>query len=63
MKKGLAIFAIIAFASSFVACKKDYTCTCTYSGTTTTYKLGKMKKSDAESACAVYAIGGSSCTI
>lgn len=53
MKKVLAIFAIIAFASSFVACKKEYVCTCTFidgSVISTTYE--KMKKSDAKDQCA-----------
>lgn len=63
MKKGLAIFAIVAFASSFVACKKDYTCTCTSGTSTFTYNLGKQSKKNAETQCAVYATGGWTCSI
>ena len=56
--------AIITFASTFVACKKEYTCTCTSTGgVTSSIKLSKMSKSDAKTTCAAYEIGGSSCTI
>jgi len=55
MKKAIAILSIVAFAASFTACKKDYTCKCTYdlSGTSTTisYEYTKVKKADAEEAC------------
>ena len=58
MKKVLAIVAIVAFAASFSACKKDYTC-CYYDsagvkiatagyGCTTT-KMSKKDKEDLES--------------
>ena len=55
MKKVLAILAIAAFATSFTACKKDYTCTCSHDllGTTTPtmYEFEKVKKDEAETAC------------
>ncbi|MFH1321878.1 MAG: hypothetical protein ABII90_14660 [Bacteroidota bacterium] len=51
MKKVLAIIAIVAFAASFSACKKDYTCSCTVSGLTITAEFLKVKKADAEDSC------------
>ena len=55
MKKVLTILAIAAFATSFTACKKDYTCTCTHdllgASTATTYEYEKAKKDVAEQAC------------
>lgn len=51
MKRALAIFAIIAFASSFVACKKAYTCTLDDGSVVTTDYMSKKKKA-AEDACA-----------
>lgn len=64
MKKGLAIFTIIAFASTFVACKKEYTCTCTTTtGTVSSLKLSKMTKGDAKAKCTGYEFGGTTCSI
>lgn len=50
MKKVL----LVCFACSMLAmvsCKKEYTCECTYNGTTTTHKLPEAKKSDAKFYC------------
>lgn len=49
MKKVLLGLAFIGLFS--VACKKDYTCECTYDGQTQTYDYPKVKKSDASDAC------------
>jgi hypothetical protein len=59
MKKVLTFVAVIALAASFTACKKDYTCECTYTydvaGTSTTtdtsYEMNGYKKKDATAAC------------
>lgn len=51
MKKVLAIIAIVAFAASFSACKKDYTCTCTVGGLSIPITYTKVKKSYAEDNC------------
>jgi hypothetical protein len=55
MKKVLLVAAVAAFAMT--SCKKDYTCTCTYTdpmggGTETqTYPMKDVKKKDAKSTC------------
>lgn len=57
MKKVLAILTIAVFATSFTACKKEYTCSCTYNdpitGITVTldHEFEKMKKQEAEEDC------------
>ena len=60
MKKVLSILAIAAFAVSFTACKKDYTCECTTKdGATvlgTTTATAKLKKSDADAWCGDYSV-------
>lgn len=65
MKKvllALSFVTLVAFSTT--SCKKEYTCTCTDSnGQTTSTKLPKAKKSDAETACNVYEVSGSSCKI
>jgi hypothetical protein len=43
MKK-LSILSIAFLAISFASCKKDYTCTCSDSGTTVTKIVGVSKK-------------------
>lgn len=46
MKK-LTLLAVAFIAVSFASCKKDYTCTCTYTGSTTaqvTKIIGVSKK-------------------
>ena len=67
MKKVVTFAMIALFASSMVACKKDYTCTCNIGGQEIPNPLGKQKKSDAEDACdalnAAAAIGGGSCSL
>lgn len=55
MKKLMLLGAAIAMLS-VTACKKDYTCTCTYDplGTgsgTSSYEIEKAKKQDAEDSC------------
>jgi len=60
MKKGLLLILGTAFIASmcFTSCKKDYTCTCTYTdaamGGPDVYPLNKQKKKDAKSACDVF---------
>ena len=49
MKKVLAIVAIVAFAASFSACKKEYSCDCTDLSGTVTVKTEKAKS--AQEAC------------
>ena len=49
MKKVLAIVAIAAFAASFTACKKEYTCDCTDFSGVVTVKTEKGK--NAADAC------------
>ncbi len=56
MKKGLLLVgALVAF--TFASCKKDYTCTCTTSGTTYTYVMTESKKKAAEAVCTGEGIG------
>ena len=50
MKKVLTVLAIAAFAVSFTACKKEYTCTCTDFGGGNAYEK-KEKGKDATDAC------------
>ncbi len=50
MKK-LVLLASAAFiVASMTSCKKDYTCNCTYAGTTYPYTI-TAKKKDAKDAC------------
>lgn len=64
MKK--VIFIAIVALSSLASCKKDHTCTCTYSGSSvpTVVTYTDSKKSDARSQClsstTTSASGGSS---
>lgn len=52
MKKALTLFAGVAVvAMLFSSCKKDYTCTCTASGLSTTATFVKVSKKDATDAC------------
>ncbi|MBL1280588.1 MAG: hypothetical protein COA33_009960 [Fluviicola sp.] len=64
MKKiiGVAAFAVLGMVA-LSSCKKDYVCTCTDAGSTITIDINNVKKSTAESACAVYATGGATCSI
>ena len=65
MKKVL-LFAAVLSAFSFASCKKDYTCTCSYSvgGTTvsgsTTIHNTKKKAKDA---CTALATNGETCSV
>ena len=68
MKKIIFTLAVVAFAAvSFTSCKKDYTCTCTVAGATTTNKYEKVSKDDAQKSCdasnASAAILGGSCKL
>jgi hypothetical protein len=56
MKK-LAILSIAFVAVSFASCKKDYTCTCTSSGTTINKIVGVSKKT-AQAQCVSYTSNG-----
>lgn len=52
MMKKLVLFMAIAFTVSLTACKKDYTCTCTFgSGGSSDAEYKSVKKKDAEEAC------------
>jgi hypothetical protein len=55
MKKVLVAVAVVAF---FASCKKDYTCTCSILGTTTTVDYPGLSKSEAETAEAGCTVGG-----
>lgn len=76
MKKVLSIVAIAAFAATFTACKKDYTCECSgdwdQDGTISadekqTYQLEDVKKKDAKDACNsvgnLWILGGGTCEL
>lgn len=47
MKKVLLACAVVAF---FASCKKDYTCTCTVFGTSTSVDYPGLNKGDAKTA-------------
>lgn len=54
------------FVFGMSSCKKDYTCTCRQAGQDDViYPLGKVKKSQAESACAAWELGnpGAECSL
>lgn len=57
MKKVLTLVAVVAFAASFTACKKDRKCICTgtddWTGEDRTdeFQTGKRSKSDADEYC------------
>ncbi len=66
--KNLSILAIASiFTLSLTSCKKDYTCSCTTGGVTTSTEFKDAKKADAQDACdalsALNAIGGGSCSL
>ncbi len=68
MKKALTLFAGVALvAMLFTSCKKDYTCTCTVSGVSTTVTYSKVSKKDATTSCdasnATFVIAGGSCKL
>ena len=65
MKKFIAIVAVVAFAASFTACKKDYKCTCTsncFGFTSSASATAHLKKSDAKTWCEGNAGSSSGCT-
>ena len=57
MKKVLSLVAVVAFAASFTACKKDHTCSCTGTDGASDFSVTyvKSKKSDAQGWCDDYA--------
>lgn len=55
MKKVLVAVAVVAF---FASCKKDYTCTCSILGTSTSVDYNGLSKSEAETAEAACTTGG-----
>lgn len=61
MKK--VMLALAAGVLLFASCKKDWTCTCTSGGVSTTITIKDAKKSDASAACTVYEIGGATCEL
>ncbi len=67
MKK-ITLLAVVALATTFVSCKKNYVCTCTASSNGSSYSyseayVDKMKKSDAESKCKSNETNGVTCSI
>ena len=66
MKKILAILAVAAFAASFTSCKKDYTCECSWNGTSIGSATIHATKGKSTSVCnelsATYALYGSGVT-
>ncbi|HIA11139.1 MAG TPA: hypothetical protein EYN38_02810 [Flavobacteriales bacterium] len=60
MKKVLAFFAIIAMVSSFGACRKKHTCTCTDGSS---YSLPKSTRTVADINCDSYESYGTTCSI
>ncbi|OFX22359.1 MAG: hypothetical protein A2033_09895 [Bacteroidetes bacterium GWA2_31_9] len=57
MKKLLGIIAVAAIVVSFSACKKDYTCTCTYDGGSYKYTMTESKGAAAKAVCEGKGIG------
>ena len=64
MKK---VFAVVAVVALLASCKKDYTCTCTAAGVTSSFEYKDVKKADAEDACdaqsTLFALTGGSCSL
>lgn len=60
MKKVLTVLTIVAVASVFTACKKEYTCECTTKSggivISTVSHTEKLKKSEAEEWCDEYKV-------
>lgn len=50
MKKLVLAVAALGLVS-LTSCKKEYTCKCTFMGTSTEAKSGKVKKADAKTWC------------
>ncbi len=65
MKKLLLLVAVVA-AMSTTSCKKDYTCTCTYSYLGSTASVSytiKDTKKKATTACTAYQTSGYTCSL
>lgn len=67
MKKLFLLAAAAVISMSMVSCKKDYTCTCTIAGSTSTSTIPNSTKKDAQTACdalnASASILGGSCVL
>jgi hypothetical protein len=68
MKKIVTVAAVALFAALVLpSCKKDYVCTCSIQGQTTTSPMNDTKKSDAKAACdalnATASMVGGSCSL
>lgn len=50
MKK-FVLFVAAAATLGLTSCKKDWTCTCTYDGETSSYNIDGKTKKDAEAQC------------
>ena len=57
MKKAL-LFAVVLGAVSFTSCKKDYTCTWTFGGQTTTTEYEGLSSSEADDVETVCKLSG-----
>jgi hypothetical protein len=64
MKKNLVFLLVALFvATAFSSCRKDRTCTCTYSdGSTISYTIHATKKV-AKADCDIYQTSGYSCSL
>lgn len=49
--KGILAIAVVAMTFGLTSCKKDWTCTCTSSGSSSSITIPDAKKGDAEDAC------------
>jgi hypothetical protein len=63
MKKIATICVIALVTLSMSSCKKDWNCTCTLAGTTSTIPINDATKSDAEDACSALEILGNTCEL
>lgn len=64
MKKIVTIVAVALFGAVVLpSCKKDYTCTCTINGQSTSTEIKNAKKADAKLACEYLNIAGASCSL
>ena len=60
MKNAITLAALIIFAMMFTSCRKEYTCSCTYTDPATgatpapiIYNMGKRNKKEAEKNCGI----------
>jgi hypothetical protein len=64
MKKIVTVAAVALFAALVLpSCKKDYTCTCTINGVSTSTEIKNAKKADAKLACEYLNVSGASCSL